>query len=470
MIIHPARSIWWMNPAVAMGAPCILAAAAAVLISPASYSTLWRTPKFIDAASFLEVVAMVTVFVLGSFIGGSRKRDSEWNGVGERWRYLIPWDRVEKLFTFSFWTCITGYALWAAIGIRNGLTLRLVLDGLTGREGAVYSLYNFYLAPVAGVTTLSQLGIAAVVLGVPLGLIRGWRFVRVKVGIIILLALLRAMLHSERIGLIEVLVPFAVSMIWLKSSRTNISARWHRFILFGPLWAGLLLIVVFSAFEYSRSWLGFYAAQESTGFARFAMLRLAGYYSTAINNGVLLTHTLGQPIGEPYYTFTFALRFPILNQVVLDFLPTSVPDQDSLLQSAGNPEFNNPSGIFSPVIDFGFPAALLYWFFAGLISGYLHKMFLNRSASGLFLYPIIFLSLVETSRILYWADGRAFPPLVFLAVSLVFIVRPVIPPALYRTPVGFRGYGQRSEPDTSAGTLVISSEHGYSSEAQPEWL
>ena len=61
-----------------------------------------------------------------------------------------------------------------------------------------------------GVTTCTQFGIAAVVLGCLIGSSVGWRLVRGKLVILFLLALVRALLYSERLAFLELAIPLLV--------------------------------------------------------------------------------------------------------------------------------------------------------------------------------------------------------------------------------------------------------------------
>jgi hypothetical protein len=73
----------------------------------------------------------------------------------------------------------------------------------------VYSLRTF-LETVPGVTTCTQFGIAAGVLGCLIGAGGRWDMVRRKLAILLFLALLRALIYSERLAFLELAIPFLV--------------------------------------------------------------------------------------------------------------------------------------------------------------------------------------------------------------------------------------------------------------------
>lgn len=432
--------VWWCHPAFALACPAVLVSIAAYTTPAESYSLYWKTGKFFDSTCLLVALGCIAAFTIGALFGQAR-RSSDPETASADWLHGIPWRPVATVFNVSFVLCVLGYLFWAAVAIKNGINLGLVMDALMGRDGAVYVLREQYLTTVAGVTTLTQFGIATVVLGPALAVVAGWRKVRWQLAIVLFLALMRAILHSERLALIELAVPLIVSWLLLRKPSRNHEGLWRNTIRLAPVAGGGVLFLVFSAFEYSRSWLGFYSTQESS-FWRFAALRLLGYYSTALNNGALMWKSLTEPLGAPYFTFAFAWKFPLVNEVVRSVFPAlsfSEAGYMDLLDSSANPEFNNPGGLFLPVVDFGIAGALLYWAVCGAVCGYLYKEARKRTAAGIFLYPAVFTSLIEVSRVLYWADGRFFPPMFLLVVSVLFLFRePLnrhVTAAVFSTPI-----------------------------------
>jgi hypothetical protein len=157
-----------------------------------------------------------------------------------------------------------------------------------------------------------------------------------------------------------------------------------------------------------------------------------GYYTTALNNGALLWRVDGPfPLHLPPITLDFVWHFPIIK----DLLPVLFPSLRAyagdvadaryidLLSANANPELTNPSGVFSPLIDYGLTGGLLYWLICGLICGYLYKEFRLRSVAGIFLYPALYISLIEATRVLYWCEGRFFPAMFALVVGVLFMFR-----------------------------------------------
>jgi hypothetical protein len=78
--------------------------------------------------------------------------------------------------------------------------------------------------------------------------------------------------------------------------------------------------------------------------------------------------------------------------------------------------------VFGPIVDYGAAAGILYWFVSGLICGYLYKQLKLHKAAGLFIYPLLYIGLIEAARILYWSGGRFFPAMFLLTISVLFIL------------------------------------------------
>ena len=421
--------VWWLNPAVAFSVPMLVAGFIAYQTSAASYLYFWRTPKYFDLSCFSLLIAAVGVFLCGCLLGTARRREG-YRRPAEDWTVAVPWSYVRRLFKLSFVLTVVAYVIWFGIGIKNGLNLQVILAIIHADNNATWNLRETYLSTIPGVTTAAELGLAVIVLGVPLGVATGWRNVRWKCGIVLLLGFVRAFLNSERLALIELLVPFVVSFVWLRPMRS----RWLRLLTqCAPIVGVTLLYLFFGLSEFFRSWSNFYAGRESD-FWSFIGLRLMGYYATALNNGALLWRVHGPlSLRLPAQTVIFLWRFPLLKNVFpilfpslgfVDF-PSHIPDQHytDLLRTSANPEFNNPSGIYLPFVDFGATGGLLYWLLCGLVCGYLYKEFKKRNVAGVFLYPALYISLIEAARVLYWGDGRFFPPMFLLVVSVLFVLR-----------------------------------------------
>jgi hypothetical protein len=425
------RSVWWLNPIIAFAIPAVVASIAAWGTDSTDYMRFWRTAKHFDLSSLQLVLAVVLVFGLGCLFGSARRAGGDQIPPVD-WKLGIRWEAVRTLFKLSFALTIAAYGTWFFISIKNGLNMAVVLGIFRGAGG----IAGEHLPTIPGITTATQFGLAVITLGVPLGAAKGWRTVTWQCAIVIVLAFIRAVLNNERLAVIELMVPLVISFIWNRPAVSRLLRFW---VQAAPFVGVIFLYLVFATAEYFRSWATYYSRRESS-FWSFMGLRLTGYYATALNNGALLWK-VKEPLSFhlPYASLGFMWRLPVVKDAFHNLFPSlGLPVEDfpsarwaDLLSASANPEFNNPSGIFGPIVDFGVAGGLLYWLLCGMICGFLYQEFKLRRVTGVFLYPAIYISLIEATRILYWATGRFFPDVVMLLVGTLFLFRlPVRNPIL----------------------------------------
>lgn len=420
------RQLWWLNPAWVGGAMGVLVSLAAFAVPDWMYRFYWRTPKFFYETQLWLALACTACFVAGAVLGQWRRRTcgAEQN-LPALWSTL-PWRAVYRVFYLCFWLSIAGYIAWAAVAASRGASLLLALDVLRGEKGASYAMKEVYLVTVSGVTTLTQFGIAALLLGVWIGIAKGWRAVRIPLAVLAGLTVARALFNSERLAIIELAIPFSVLMLRLHVLESPVYTRArHLSLQFLPLFAAGGLISIFGASEYFRSWSTFYSG-EGTGFWQFVVLRLTGYYVTALNNGAVLISQLGTQ-AAPFFTLHFLWRFPFFSNLALAIFPqvqledTTIDPYMTILNRAANPEFNNGSGLLLPIADYGLAGAFSFWVIAGFLCGFAYRAFLRMHPAGLLFYPVLFTGVVEIARILYWGEGRIVTAYFVLAPMAWFV-------------------------------------------------
>jgi oligosaccharide repeat unit polymerase len=439
---------WWLHPVVVFSMPVVIAGITAYYTNGASYLRHWRTQKYFDASALGLLAVVVLTFACGCLFGGARRRKSGQHYSAD-WKRDIRWTLVKTLFNLSFTLTIVAYTIWFGMAIKNGLRPSVIYSLLSSSGSTTNSPLDEHLKTIPGVTTATQFGLAVIVLGVPLGTVAGWRRVRWQIMAVFALALVRSFLNSERLAIIELLIPFIVAFISFRRPRSELT---FRIIQATPIFGPVLLFFFFAGMEYFRSWTVFYSRTESS-FWSFIALRLMGYYTTALNNGAMLWKISG-PLSyrlEPA-TQDFIWRFPFVNQLLPVLsrsfaIPATVSDYryDALLKAAANPELTNPSGVFGPIVDYGVAGGLLYWFLCGLVCGYLYKELKLRRPAGMFLYPLLYTGLAEAARILYWGEGRLLPSMLLLIIGSCFFL-------------SNRGMGIRSFPQikkTSPAAAII---------------
>jgi hypothetical protein len=210
---------------------------------------------------------------------------------------------------------------------------------------------------------------------------------------------------SERLALIEAVVPFGLAAAgWLSRTPGTLPRLVTRG---GPFVAMPALILYFGAAEYVRSW------QSATyhgrsGFWEFTIGRLASYYYTSLNNGAGLLATGNWPRFQFEYTLSWLHRAPLIGHKFSSYVDFYGDSTTPFLKKFGDLEFNNPSGLFSVVYDLGLPLATVYFALLGLAAGMLFRAFRTNSFAGALWYPLLFLTLLEIFRYPYMGASRGF--------------------------------------------------------------
>jgi hypothetical protein len=65
---------------------------------------------------------------------------------------------------------------------------------------------------------------------------------------------------------------------------------------------------------------------------------------------------------------------------------------------------------------------LVYWALMGLLTGYLYRLYLRKHPLGMCIYPIFYLTISELPRYIYWSEGRAFPAMAYLLLSVAVLL------------------------------------------------
>lgn len=210
-----------------------------------------------------------------------------------------------------------------------------------------------------------------------------------------LLSLFRSALFSERLAFLEILVPFLCCYF-----ATQEKKKIHKFF---PIIGICCIVFIFGLFEYSRSWLGFYAINYDGTFINFIIDRILGYYTVAINTECSFIEHAPCPF-FPFQTMEWITKIPFIDlQKILDVHSS----YGEIFTKYGNPEYNNPGGILAGVADFGYIGLIMsYWL--GLLVGKFYKSYLSSSLLGYIYYPIFFLCILELPRYLYIGSVRFF--------------------------------------------------------------
>lgn len=405
------RTVWWLRPEWFVLVFVIPTAVGALTIPAGDYILNWGTPKYFNATALFSIIAAALLFIVPAVVV---RRVSARPVARNLWvselqprelRFALTAYRVMFVLT------VAGYAIWMFLAVSRGVSVD-ELKSLFSDRTTAYALKTT-LAPVTGLTTLSQFGIPVAGLGTFLFLRTRRRTLLVGVGIVLLLSTLRAFVFSERLALIEVAIVVLAVSVQHFVANGGLGRRRKMALL--PLALVPLVLIIFAGFEYTRSWQFYSVTTSQSNLLAFSAERLEGYYATSYNNSVILDRGFWLP-GEahaPFFSVEFVWEFPLLKGFAYNAV-TGVDPQPrwfAALALYGNPEFSNPGGISAPLADFGAPLGYLFLAMSGMIVAVVFRRFVLGDPLGVMMYPILFVGLAELPREFYWAAGRAFPAL-----------------------------------------------------------
>lgn len=319
-----------------------------------------------------------------------------------------------------FWLACFGYVVMMGGVIAQPAVLFSFLSG----QASTYDVLELK-GRIAGISTLTQATVAYVPLYFHIFRqpVDGLNRYKVFLGVLCVLTLLRSFIFAERLALVEVILPWALMAVRFRGGpqRTLL-------LTLGPFAAIVPLIAFFIANEYNRSWETYYV-NIYDNILDFALERLGLYYSTAINNGAGLLTIMGWGTGDPTFTFDWLIKFPVIGETFRPWVGGG-DGYGTFLSNFGDPEFNNPSGIYVHFYEWGWfallEAALMGWLLGRSYAGW-------RSGNGFWCcaHAVLLVSLMEILRVPNLFSGRNFVPLALLWLVFRCFGRPVgfaVPP------------------------------------------
>jgi hypothetical protein len=412
--------VWWISPqgAALLVLPLTLGFAAGY--SAEDFQTYFRTPKSLTTGTSVLFAVGGLLFVLGALaaqVGRDRNRLGAWPWLDRR-QLLV----LRRVSTVLFRVTLIGYASFVVAAGARGVSPADVVRAIVGQDVSSGEL-EATIGTVPGVTTLTQVGVAYAVVAALL-LVHGRdRRTMWRLAVLGVLTLTRAYVFTERLALIEVAVPAMVVLVLRASQSASPGRRWMLRIAPIPLIA--MLVVGFAASEYSRSYT-FFKTRTDDSLLVFASKRLTGYYATAYNNGQLLIDHDRYPGRLPYTTVEALWTAPGVEQLGLyDRLVgrDRAAQYNSILDTYGSREFNNPGGLAAPFVDFGTAGGLLTLLALGALTGAAYRACVQGSVVAVLLYPVAVTGLLEMPRFLYWTLGRTVPTVLALLVVAVLVHR-----------------------------------------------
>jgi hypothetical protein len=382
-------------------------------VSDSAFRDNWRTPKTLDHAHVRLFLAGALVFLAGAMWPLlNRVRDRR-----ERWLETTPDQRawLVKAANVAFWLTVGGYLAFAVSGYRHGVRPGDLERALIHQDVSLGTLKEDF-ASILGLTTLTQAGIAFVILATFLLTQGPVPRLRRRLVIVFVLSAARAFFLTERLALIEVAVPTVFVWVMARTPAQRPSRR--TMLRLAPVVVLPAVMFLFGTLEYSRSYVYFAAhSHKQESVASYTLNRIEGYYATAYNNGTVLMEGAAGPHHVPYFSIEALWTGPVVQQLDLYGRLTDQPDPqrfDDLMAQHANAEYNSPGGLAIPFLDYGRVGGLLYLFAAGSVLGLLYRNCCAGGPIGVFLYPALAPATFEIPRYLGWASGRITPAVVIL--------------------------------------------------------
>lgn len=394
------------------------------LSSSTVFATDFGSRKTLSWTGFGYFALALLCFAAGAKAGDDTARAKPLVGYGHdmAWK-LTPARRrsLAVLVEVALVVSIAAYVVWFTRGVvrAGGVTQLLEIWRSTPHR-----IKNEILTTVPGVTTLTQLAVAAIPLAVGFKLFRRGSVIPILVIVVFALALVRTVLYNERLALLELLLPVA----FLLAARRTVTLP--RVVAFALVFV-VAVATFFAVTELRRT----YAYTHDFSASR-ATTRFFGYYLTSVNNGMAIVDDY--PAKTPFYSSGEMLwRLPVVGDLRVEHLPNvgtvsfryadafGVDPNRFWPRAFAAEDLNYEYNVFTTpgylAADFGW-AGLIGVFVLGVISGRLYRR-CEESALHRALYAVWLVGLLEFMRTLYFTNTRLFPAyLVFIAAYLV--VRP----------------------------------------------
>ena len=390
--------LWWVDPAnllIFLTLPVFFASArfGGPLISQQFESFDFLT----DGMIYLGVLAICLLAVGAKLGAGLVARSNSGNICFHPYRY-------DQFLVLVLVISILSYVLLLGALLLNPT---LMLSVVQGERGATFWA-RAYLNPFLGVTSLTNVAPVFFCMCAVRFVTRGAFFPSYWIGYLALLLMSLILVHgfigSGRLVLLENGIAFLLPLF-------SFAERLKRFGLVVPIVGVVAVVIIFAAGEYMRSWAYYQNSYDS--FGQYVWIRLLAYLALASNTGAGMVSTL-PPVGYPLITAAWVPRL---------FGAGSSAYSRQFLDEFGNVEFNNPGGIFAPIVDFGTVGGIVYLFAWGLVLGTLYGVYRRRHPVGLLAYPLFYIGLADLTQIWYWGQPPFIPQLIFAGAAIVLTVR-----------------------------------------------
>ncbi len=359
--------------------------------------------KYFSATGLSIYIAFVVSFLAGAILAKLRRplvrNYVEINDEEEMNRFLR---RIEWVVLLSFFIVVAAYCLWfgRALASEGLKLLRFPFE-----SDAIYCKEILEKYMVVGLTTLTQLGPFVVIATTACLYVSRRKYTHILLFVVFALSVIRVVYFCERLAFLELLVPFVILRMRLRIGSVKIE-RW--------LILGIILFVAVWSTELIRSY-GRYAQASRTG---FLLHKLFAYFVSGLNNFFAYVDFSG--------AFFPKEILPHLLSKLYTFVGISTHSQETIMHILDNvltPDYTVFNGMGYIYMDFGL-GGMLVLFLLGFMAYLLFSQFKKGTLIGLFVYPIVYLTIIDSFRIIYISLPRgAIPFLTTFLISMLYYSR-----------------------------------------------
>lgn len=409
---------YWLNPVSITTSIVFVSLLLFLSIDDSTYLSEFRQARW----DYWHVMAIYSYILISVLIGMTFARFFSGPRIlMDRDYFSVVVSRYDSLFRImAISAAILGLFGNILFFVLSGMTLSMLMNVLNSEIGATYVLRDSF-EKIAGATSFMNLTCWWFAYAMYVVIVRRDKLSAVGWSVSILLFLLgvfRGFAVNERRVIFELLIPGLIICVLMRRDWSPMMARFFRF---APFIAVASLVFIFVSTEYFRTWANFWGnGNTNLGYFEWALTRLAGYYATALNNGVAI---LEASTIETYGTLTLSgvSKFPLIgdliwSQQIKSEIKLSYVDALSLYT---NPEFNNPGGFIVTLIDFGIIGGGFICFLVGFAVFFSFRLAQNGNFFAVLLYSQFFFSILEMTRVWNLISPFGVINLIFLSVWYV---------------------------------------------------
>lgn len=231
--------------------------------------------------------------------------------------------------------------------------------------------------------------------------------------IIISAIVFRSFAWAERVALVE--AGIAIGFVWVTFRTSSLNKRSLFILKVFPVIGIFCIVLIFALGEYFRSWISYYSINQNS-FWEFIFQRLTNYYFNALNTGSGRLEMYQWPTYQFQYTLQWVHKLPFFGSTFSTLVGLK---NDNFLYLYGDPEFNNPSGLFSIFYEMGIVFGIIFLCGLGVLSKYTYFYWKKGASFVGAMYFLFIMTFLELFRYFYLGNPRFF--MVFFGLSILIV-------------------------------------------------